>query len=210
MNETGAAAHAQPMRDLDLLLHETNHRCSNDLQMVVGLLALQSRRACSDEARDALADAMRRVSVLADARTATWQGSSLCLEAALDRVCEALQAQAEPRSIAVSLATRQEVDGLSDKQVTTLALVANELATNAIKHAFGEGRSGRVVMSIVRDERAVTVIVDDDGLPFRPDAAANGGMGIDLVSRLMASVGGVLARPDPGSKAFELRIPVMA
>jgi two-component sensor histidine kinase len=33
-----------PAQGNDLLLRETNHRCGNDLQLVVGLLALQSRR----------------------------------------------------------------------------------------------------------------------------------------------------------------------
>ena len=54
----------------DLLLRETNHRCTNDLQLVVSLLALQSKRAASLEAREVLADVMERVAVLARTRTA--------------------------------------------------------------------------------------------------------------------------------------------
>jgi two-component sensor histidine kinase len=50
-------------QDDDLLLRETNHRCSNDLQLVVSLLALQSCRATSPETRAALNDAMERVSL---------------------------------------------------------------------------------------------------------------------------------------------------
>ena len=59
-----------PSPDPDLLLRETNHRCSNDLQLVVSLLALQSRRAAVPEVRQALADAMERVSIIARARHA--------------------------------------------------------------------------------------------------------------------------------------------
>ena len=51
----------RPREDHELLLRETNHRCSNDLQLVVSLLALQSQRATSPEARQALTDAMERV-----------------------------------------------------------------------------------------------------------------------------------------------------
>ena len=46
-----ATAYANPSADYralspeaELLLRETNHRCSNDLQLVVSLLALQSRQ----------------------------------------------------------------------------------------------------------------------------------------------------------------------
>jgi two-component sensor histidine kinase len=188
----------------DLLLRETNHRCSNDLQLVVSLLALQSRRADNPEVRRALADAMERVSILAHARNAMHRAPTL--QSALRQVCDALQAQAEPRSILISLESTDEEDGLSHMQKTALALVVNELTTNAIKHAFEEGVSGHIRVSIKRNGGgAVVVLVDDDGLPF-PEAL-NGGLGMGIVKRLMASVGGLFIPPPSGSKVFELRVP---
>ncbi|RZL17628.1 MAG: hypothetical protein EOP64_13555 [Sphingomonas sp.] len=70
----------------DLLLSETHHRCSNDLQLVVGLLSLQSRRATTPETRDALAEAMDRVAILARARADLNQRRQLSLERALRQV----------------------------------------------------------------------------------------------------------------------------
>ena len=75
-------SHRLPGQDDDLLLRETIHRCSNDLQLVVSLLALQSRRAANPEVREALADAMERVSVLAHARRALHQERPATLELA--------------------------------------------------------------------------------------------------------------------------------
>ena len=195
--------------DDDLLLRETNHRCSNDLQMVVSLLALQSGRAKSDETRQALTDAMERVSVLARSRAALQHQKHLTLEAALRQVCEALHAQAEPRSILISCEIAHENHSLSPAQVMTLALTVNELATNAIKHAFAQGKSGSIRISAREDDRNLTVIVDDDGLPF-PEASEgkNGGLGLGLVKRLVASIGGMLIPPPNGSKVFEIRLPV--
>ena len=85
----------------------------------------------------------------------------------------------------------------------------NELATNAIKHAFEEGKSGHIRVTISRnDSRDVIIIVDDDGLPF-PDANGNGeGLGLGLAKRLMASIGGLLIMPPKGLKVFELRLSV--
>ena len=198
----------QPAQGDDLLLRETNHRCSNDLQLIVSLLGLQSRRAATPEVRQALTDAMERVSILARARSAMYRERHQSLQAALRQVCEALHAQAEPRSILISLEVRHEVQGLSPTQITTLALVVNELATNAIKHAFEEGKSGRIAIWIgANGGRNVSIIVDDDGLPFPEIADGSGdGLGLGLVRRLMASIGGLFIPPPPGSKLFELRV----
>lgn len=201
----------RPPQADDLLLRETNHRCSNDLQLVVSLLGLQSRRAAMAEVRQALADAMERVAILARARGAMYRDRPTKIETAVRQVCEALQAQAEPRSILISLEANHDVHGLTATQITTLALVVNELATNAIKHAFEEGGSGHIRVSISKGgDREVTIVVDDDGLPL-PAATAHGeGLGMELVKRLMASVDGLFIPPPSGSKLFELRVPVPA
>lgn len=191
----------------DLLLRETNHRCANDLQLVVSLLGLQSRRAEIPEVRQALADAMDRVAILARARGAINHGS-LSLEAALLQTCEALQAQAEPRSILISLHIRQNTVSLSANQITILALVVNELTTNAIKHAFSKGASGHVTITVNRITGGDLVItIDDDGLPLPKHGSVQGsGLGLGLAKRLMASIDGLLIPPSPGSKLFQLEI----
>lgn len=197
------------VRDDDLLLRETHHRCSNDLQLVIGLLELQSRRSGSDEARDALGEAAQRVAVLARARNALNRNRQPSLEAALQQVCEALQVHAEPRSILVSTHVESDVRDLSPAQTSTIALVVNELATNAIKHAF-DGTGGHVRIKIgAKPGRDLTITVDDDGRPLR-DAPplAGSGLGLGLVRRMMASIGGLLIPPPPGSKTFELRVPI--
>lgn len=40
-----------------------------------------------------------------------------------------------------------------------------------------------------------------------PPAMTNGGTGMGLVTRMMASINGRLIPPAPGSKRFELRVP---
>jgi len=187
------------LQDHDLLLRETNHRCSNDLQLVVSLLALQSQRVTNPEARQALTDAMERVSILARARSTMHGDQKPSIEAALRQVCEALHAQAEPRSILVSLQVTDDVDGLTPNEVTTLALVANELATNAIKHGYKDGKAGHIRVTLGRTPAGdVSVIVDDDGLPLADTVRLDrSGLGLGLAKRLTASIGGLFIPPNP-------------
>lgn len=193
---------------LALLLQETIHRGSNDLQMVIGLLALQSRRASSQEARQILTDATQRVSILAQARSELFRNNQPTLALALQQVCTALQSQAEPRSILVALKVEQDAVALSPTQITTIALVVNELATNAIKHAFEDGKNGYILVTQKADaEGNVIVLVDDDGLPFPdPHNPKRGGLGMEISARLMASIGGRFVRPQSRAKVFELHV----
>jgi two-component sensor histidine kinase len=198
--------HRHPIQGDDLLLRETNHRCSNDLQLVISLLALQSRRAANPEVREALADAMERVSVLAHARHALHQERPATLEVALRQVCDALHSQAEPRSILISLEVVHDGQSLPANHITTVTLVVNELATNAIKHAFEEeGKAGHIRVTITAQCGETVILVDDDGLPF-PEPGGNG-LGMGIAKRLMASIGGLFIPPAPGTKLFELRVP---
>ncbi|GAN15294.1 sensor histidine kinase [Sphingomonas paucimobilis] len=192
----------------DLLLRETHHRCSNDLQLIVSLLSLQSRRVHSEEARAALSDAAQRVAVLASARAAMLNGGLPSLEAALGQLCEALHSHAEARSILVTFRVEQPVGRLPAERLNPLTLVVNELMTNAMKHAFEEGTSGHITVTVGRSAQGdVMVTVDDDGLPFPKSSAPDGsGMGLGLAKRLMASIDGLLIAPTGPSKLFELRV----
>ncbi len=195
-------------RDSDLLLRETNHRCSNDLQLVVGLLSLQCQRVTSPEARQALTDTVERVTILARARSTIDGDQKPSIEVALRQVCEALHAQAELRSILVSLQVTDHVDGLTSDEVTALALVTNELATNAIKHAYKDGKPGHIRVTLGRTANGdISIVVDDDGSAL-PETLQPGqsGLGLGLARRLTASIGGLFIPPGADSKAFELRV----
>lgn len=152
---------------------------------------------------------MTRVAVVARIRQAMQRDRPPSLNVALLQVCEALRVHAEPRNVLISLHAGEGACSLSETDVATVALVVNELATNAIKHAFAEARRGHVWISISpQTARGVTVVVDDDGSAF-PDVIGSG-LGMGLVKRLMASIGGLFIPPAPGSKLFELRVPLAA
>jgi two-component sensor histidine kinase len=203
----------QPQEEMSLetaklLLSESNHRCANDLQLVVSLLALQSRRATHPEAKQLLADTKERVAVLARARSASLHNEHLSLKASLGPTCQALYAQAEPRGIRVVITLANRPERLSAGKITIVALIVNELATNAIKHAFAEAEPGRITITAEHDHEYLLVIVDDDGLPF-PDKIdqRDGGLGLRLVDRLVASMGGSVTRPEKGNKIFQICVP---
>ena len=76
--------------------------------------------------------------------------------------------------------------------VVALALIVNELVTNALKYAFPEGQAGTIkVIFRTMDGREGYLHVRDDGVGMGPPRA--GGSGSELVKRLAQQLGGQIA-----------------
>lgn len=207
---------ATTVTEQDLINREMLHSFKNDLQLVVDLLDLQSRRAEDEFGYNALRDAMERVETLARVRLAAEKERHPTLHSSLQNVCKALEAHAQPRSVSISLEVAPDVK-LTARKVSVLTLVVNELATNAIKHAF-ESSGGRVTIKAWQDNDMVHIIVDDDGLDLPPRARLKGarlglrlesmqGLGLGLADQLVTTLGGRLMAPPSSSKAFEIQVP---
>jgi two-component sensor histidine kinase len=72
-----------------------------------------------------------------------------------------------------------------------LALVVNELLTNAVKHAFGGDRTGRVHVSLSAQDGTCRLCVADDGGGMAPGQEGSG-IGRMLIGAFVAELGGEL------------------
>ncbi|HLZ08713.1 MAG TPA: sensor histidine kinase, partial [Chloroflexota bacterium] len=93
-----------------------------------------------------------------------------------------------------------------------LALIVNELVTNAFKYAYPtEGSGGRVSVAVElkNDEIAITVKDDGAGLPDGFSVAGGGNLGMILISSLLAQLSGRIEASDnrPGAQ-FLVTVPV--
>jgi two-component sensor histidine kinase len=90
-------------------------------------------------------------------------------------------------------------------------LIVNELITNALKHAFPEGRSGEVVASINhQNTERVLLVVSDDGIGIRDDLdiEKSDTLGLSLVTLLSKQLNGKLSIQRKGPTRFSLDFPV--
>jgi anti-sigma regulatory factor (Ser/Thr protein kinase) len=61
--------------------------------------------------------------------------------------------------------------GLPNRSAYSLRLAVVELATNSISYGYPAGQPGTVRMHATLHERTVTVVLEDDGIPFDPRRA---------------------------------------
>ncbi len=204
------------LRERTVLLQEIHHRVKNNLQIIASLLRLQSRAAAPEVAL-ALQDSENRVMAMALTHQLLYERtdfSSLELGPYLKRLGASLRDAHGPLMQRVQLVVEAADSGLHIEltQAVPVALVVNELLTNALKHAFPPGLAGLVRVEAGRQGDQISVRVSDDGrgLPADSPLSAGGSLGFSLVSLLTEQLNASMAWPQPGQPGatFVLTLPL--
>lgn len=197
------------IRQQKMLTEECHHRLLNNLQMIVALLTLQSRKEANAEVASRLSIAADRVRAIAGLHhhLHSMDGTSTVeFKAYLDRFCRdhstmSLSGERPDQVIAVDAIELSLPTAIG----IPLSLIVNELVTNAIKH----GR-GRITVTLAPSGKghALSVLNHGFGLPESFDPAAGKGVGMTLVSSFVAQIGGEL-RIDRGDDGDGTRFTVL-
>ena len=134
----------------EALRHEVDHRVKNSLQSLSALAGIKARFARSDEARQALGQLQKRihtVAMLHEQLYKTDAGSMVDLGKYMENIAKYLGAQA-PANVALRCQARS-ISVPSD-QAAAVGTLLNEFVANSLKHAFPNGRSGAVTMTLTR------------------------------------------------------------
>lgn len=169
----------------DATIREIHHRVKNNLQTVAALLRLQSRRVEAPEAKEALAEAMRRVSTIAMVHE-TLSGTLDELVHFDDLVARSARMAADVASPGVQVKIVREGDfGMIPAQyASSLALVMTELVTNAVEHGFVGREHGTITITAHREGSSLSVQIADDGKGLTGEPS---GLGSQIVRTLVTN-----------------------
>jgi two-component sensor histidine kinase len=175
-----------------LLVKELNHRVKNSLQTVASVLRLQSLRLTSDAARDALGTAINRVNAIANVHKSLYdlQSTNLPAMGFIEELLDAMQ-KAAPVEIHTNL---REVTINLDYAVP-LALLLNELLTNAVKYGHQSGQNAVVDVKFGplpgKEDTHWYLQVSDQGPGYPPgfDPIKSQGLGHKLIRGLTQQLG---------------------
>jgi len=175
-----------------VLLSELTHGVANNFAAVAALISLKANSVSDTRARSVLDDALEQVQVMGRVHRqlrASDQDASVDSRTLFRGLCSDLQtaqARNQPHAIECEVDSRP----LCMDQAVLLGLIVNELVTNAIKHAFPDGRAGRIRVGFEEREAKLRLSVTDNGIGFRGRGWPNSGMGQDLVRELSHQLGG--------------------
>ncbi len=189
--DKGTAERERRMALLDHALNEIDHRTRNNHQTVLALIHLQAQRSEHDAVKDALQQVADRIQAIAQAteRLALRSGDieRIRLDDHLCGLCEQIERGLSRQNVNVRCEV-EEIVASADFAIP-IAIIVNELVTNALKHAFDGREEGNVVVT-GRMNGELHLSVTDNGNGIRSGSRTKrSGLGTKLVENFAKQLG---------------------
>ncbi len=198
------------LREKETLLKEIHHRVKNNLQVIVSLLRLQSRRLPDEQSRRMFDDSQNRVHSISLVHEMLYRSGNLArvdfndyLRTLVRSLLDGWKGTADAINITVNASGVQ----LAVDTAIPCGLIVNELVTNALKHAFPQGRAGTIQVEAIMDSsRWLKLTIQDDGVGIREnlDLRRAGSLGLELVATLVRQLHAKIDMRRGSGTAFEI------
>ncbi|GIT92041.1 histidine kinase [Jannaschia pagri] len=206
------------VREKEILLREVHHRVKNNLQLISSIMSMQIRAIEDTPAKTAIRRLQDRVVSLSAVHKALYADTDLETVRADKLLKEVID---DTLVVGLGLKTEFLVDSSYDRldvdpdQAIPIALLANELVTNAVKH-LGRPAEGpaQITITLGVDQDDVSLrICNTIGDQILSDPVSDGtGLGSRLIGAFVSQLGGTIVQgptKDPGQYAVEVRFKVL-
>ena len=204
----------QRERDAANLTNEISHRIKNNLQIIVGLIAYEVRSTppqCVVGYR-AMQARISAIAQLYDLISHSSRGASVAADAYLSDIAKSLTASLLGAVTQISIEVIAAPLELDPERAVPFGLLVNELATNAVKHAFPDAKTGRVSLRLARvgDEIELTVADDGIGMSAATPSKTTERRGSDYVAIFLRQISGriVPSQAHDAGTTVTMRFPV--
>ncbi len=180
------AALSVAVAEKNILLREIHHRVKNNLQVISSLLRLQSGFIQDEAAQQAIAEGRSRVQTMALLHQNLYREENLTgvdMTLYLDQLIQGLFDAYNISPDRIRLHRSIAPITLDIDTVVPLGLIANELISNALKHAFPAAQPGNLYVDLYEQDDRLMLRVRDDGRGYDP-GATSGGFGTKLIRTL--------------------------
>lgn len=188
----------QRERDALTLTNEISHRIKNNLQIIVGLISYEVRTTPKQcvQGYQSMQTRIGAIAQLYDLISHSSNGGAVAMDGYLKEIANSVSISLGKTSrITIDVEAEQLV--IDPERAVPFGLLANELVTNAIKHAFPKG-TGRVVLSARQVGDDIELVVADDGIGVQEKNVAKSPetRGSDYVAIFVRQLGGAIIAPD--------------
>jgi two-component sensor histidine kinase/CHASE3 domain sensor protein len=201
---------------IELLLRELNHRIGNNLATASAFLGLEAGNTKNVEAKRIIESARSRILGIASAQRRLRLEDdmiSINAKATLTAVVDdLLNTSSYPSDVELKI----DVESLSleSRDITSLAIIINELVTNALQHAFIDRHANNLSIKLERSSLGLKLVVNDNGIGFDTGTfnQKKVGLGHAIINRIAQQYGGnvVWASNSESGTSVHIHFPKMA
>ncbi len=211
----------EALKEKEVLLKEVHHRVKNNLQVIVSLLKLQARSISDPQTLEIFRNSQERVRAMALVHEKLYQSEDLArinFREYIESLIRNLTSTYAIHPNHFDLKLEIEKFTLDIETAIPLGLVINELVTNAMKHAFTDGRKGIIKVSLAREKQQTsetedieyryTLVIADNGIGFSHtrtvEPGENRSLGLMLVDSLVQQLRGTLDLEQVGGTKYTI------
>jgi two-component sensor histidine kinase len=203
----------QRERDALMLTREVSHRIKNSLQIIVALITHEISRAAAPCVPGIAAIQARIVAIgeLYHLMSQSRRGPSVPVGRYLGEIVGAMSASLLGDTSGIKIDIRADGLDIDPERAVPFGLLANELVTNSIKHAFPDGM-GHVLLTVQRTGDQIDFTVADNGVGLTDKISARTAdkHGTDYVAIFVRQLGGTIAMlgSEGAGTAVRIRFPL--
>jgi len=202
---------ARSLAEKDILLKEVHHRVKNNLQVIASLLRLQANN-CAEDIAGVLRESQHRVEAMALIHEQLYQTDDLRdvdLAQHADLLIASLFDSYGVDASRISRRVAIEPLRLGVDRAISAGLILNELISNALKHAFPNGRRGTISIEGGVHNGNVVLSVSDDGVgvPAEADRKMLKSLGLEIVKILSRQLKGACELDRSHGTTFRFSFP---
>lgn len=200
------------LQEKEVLLKEIHHRVKNNLQIISSLLYLQANKTEHPGALSALTDSRNRVRSMALVHERLYRSPSLAsvnMGEYTRNLVSDLKHTYQIGESSIRLTLTVEDIALDISEAVPCGLIINELLSNALKHAFPEGRGGEITVRLTRSDSGDVVLMVGDsgvGLPEHLDFRNSPSLGLTLVNSLVRQLEGTIELDSRDGTTFTISL----
>jgi two-component sensor histidine kinase len=201
------------LAEKELLLKEIHHRVKNNLQVISSLLNLQAGYVEDQAVREIFQESQHRVRSMALVHEKLYRSDDLAridLAEYIRNLATFLFGSYRAASGRITLEVEADDVLLGIDAAVPCGLMLNELISNALKHAFPNGRSGLIQVQLrAADTQTLTLIIRDNGIGFPQEFDFNNttSLGMQLVDTLVQQLDGTLEMQSLNGSEFKITFP---
>ena len=200
------------LKEKEILLKEIHHRVKNNLCVVASLLELQSNTVADPQIAKMFEESQNRLYSMALIHEKLYRSTNLAqinFGEYLEDLVSNLFHSYNISDNRIQLQVLAEPIYLNLETATPCGLIANELVSNTLKHAFPEGTTGTVSVECYQTgDREIHLFIKDNGIGFPQnlDFRKTNSMGFQVVCTLTDQLEGSIELSRQTGTAFHLKL----